>query len=100
MVIFHLFGKSILNILSGQSEEQHQFGRKLRAKASRNIPSEPGREEYVRVKLEDRDGILWADPIFGKSGVISNLVNADGLIRIAINDEGLEKEEEGEVILI
>jgi molybdopterin molybdotransferase len=100
MVIFHLFGKSILNILSGQSEKQQEFRRKLKAKASRNIPSEPGREDYVRVKLEQRNGTLWAHPIFGKSGVISNLVNADGLIRIAINDEGLEEGEEGEVILI
>jgi molybdopterin molybdotransferase len=100
MVIFHLFGKPILNILSGQSEKEVQFRKKLKAKASRNIPSEPGREDYVRVKLEERDGTLWAHPIFGKSGVISNLVNADGLIKIAINDEGLEQGEEGEVILI
>jgi molybdopterin molybdotransferase len=100
MVIFQLFGKSILRILSGQSAENIQYGKKLKAKASRNIPSVPGREDYVRVKLEERDGALWAHPIFGKSGAISNLANADGLLRIAINDEGLEEGEEAEVILI
>jgi len=100
MVIFHLFGKTILGILSGQSEQEMQCGKKLKARASRNIPSEPGREDYVRVKLEERDGALWAHPIFGKSGAISNLANADGLLRIAINDEGLEEGEEAEVILI
>ena len=100
MVIFHLFGKPILKILSGRSEEEVRYGKELKVKASRNIPSVPGREDYVRVKLEEREGALWAHPIFGKSGVISNLVNADGLMRIAINDEGLEEGEEAEVILI
>jgi molybdopterin molybdotransferase len=100
MVIFHFFGKPILKILSGLSREiiWHQI--KLRAKASRNIPSVPGREDYVRVKLEEREGTLWAHPIFGKSGAISNLVKANGLIRIGINEEGLEEGEEAEVILI
>jgi molybdopterin molybdotransferase len=100
MVIFHLFGKTILNILSGRSEEEVRFGKRLKAKASRNIPSVSGREDYVRVKLEEREGALLAHPIFGKSGAISNMVNADGLMRIAINDEGLEEGEEAEVILI
>lgn len=100
MVIFHLFGRPILKILSGRTEKEAQHGKKLKAKASRNIPSVPGREDYVRVKLEEREGTLWAHPIFGKSGAISNLVNADGLMRIAINDEGLEEGEEAEVILI
>ena len=100
MVIFHLFGKTILKILSGQSKEEVRYGKRLKAKASRNIPSVPGREDYVRVKLEEREGVLLAHPIFGKSGAISNMVNADGLMRIAINDEGLEEGEEAEVILI
>ena len=100
MVIFHLFGKTILNILSGRSKEEVRFGKRLKAKASRNIPSVSGREDYVRVKLEEREGVLLAHPIFGKSGAISNMVNADGLMRIAINDEGLEEGEEAEVILI
>ena len=100
MVIFHLFGKPILKILSGLSKEEIWHQRKLKAKASRNIPSVAGREDYIRVKLEKREGHLWAHPIFGKSGVISNLVNADGLLKIGINEEGLEEGEEAEVILL
>jgi len=100
MVIFHFFGKPLLKILSGFSKETlcHQI--KVKAKASRNIPSVPGREDYVRVKVEERNGTLWADPIFGKSGAIAHLVNANGLIRIGMNEEGLEAGEEAEVILI
>ncbi len=100
MVIFHFFGKPILKILSGQSREVIWHQIKVKAKASRNIPSVPGREDYVRVRLEERDGTFWAHPIFGKSGAISNLVRANGLIRIGINEEGLEEGEEAEVILL
>ena len=100
MVIFHLFGKPLLKILSGLSREVIWHQIKIKAKASRNIPSVPGREDYVRVKLEERDETMWAHPIFGKSGAISNLVRANGLIRIGINEEGLEQGEEAEVILL
>ncbi len=100
MVIFHFFGKPILKILSGHSREVVWHQIKVKARASRNIPSVPGREDYVRVSLEEKDGRLWAHPVFGKSGAISNLVRADGLIRIGINEEGLEEGEEAEVTLI
>ncbi|MBS3919283.1 MAG: molybdopterin molybdotransferase MoeA [Deltaproteobacteria bacterium] len=99
MVIFHLFGKPLLKILSGLSDEMEPQI-KWKVKAGRNIPSVAGREDYVRVTLEEKDGILWAYPVFGKSGAISHLVNADGLIRIGIDDEGLEEGEEAEVILL
>ena len=100
IVIFHFFGKPILKILSGLSREVIWHQIKVKARASRNIPSVSGREDYVRVKLEEKDGALWAHPIFGKSGAISNLVHANGLIRIGINEEGLEQGEEAEVFLI
>jgi molybdopterin molybdotransferase len=99
-VIFHFFGKPLLRILSGFDREGTWHQVKVRAKASRNIPSVPGREDYVRVRMEERNGVFWADPIFGKSGAIGHLVKANGLIRIGINEEGLEAGEEAEVILI
>jgi molybdopterin molybdotransferase len=99
-VIFHFFGKPILKILSGLSREGIWHQIKLKAKASRNIPSVPGREDYVRVRLEERNGILWATPIFGKSGAIGHLVYANALIRIGIHEEGLEEGEEAEVIFL
>ena len=63
MVIFHFFGKPILKILSGLSREGIWHQIKVKAKASRNIPSVPGREDYVRVRLEEKEGTLWAHPI-------------------------------------
>jgi molybdopterin molybdotransferase len=100
IVIFYFFGKPILKILSGLSREVIWHQIKVKAKASRNIPSVPGREDYVRVKLEEKNRTIWAHPIFGKSGAISNLVRANGLIRIGINEEGLEEGEEAEVFLL
>jgi len=41
-----------------------------------------------------------ADPVFGKSGAIRHLAQANGLIRIDINEEGLDAGEEVDVILI
>jgi len=100
LVIFHFFGKPILKILSGFSREGIWHQIKVKAKASRNIPSIPGREDYVRVKLEEKDGTLWAHPVFGKSGAIHHLVKANGLIRIGIDEEGLETGEEADIILL
>jgi molybdopterin molybdotransferase len=100
MVIFTLFGKPLLRVLSGLSEDPGWQARRVRARAGRNIPSGAGREDYVRVRIEERDGVLTAHPLFGKSGALSHLVRADGLLRIDLNEEGIEEGEEGEVILL
>jgi molybdopterin molybdotransferase len=100
MVIFHLFGRPILKILAGLSQEEALRQRKIKARVSRNIPSIAGREDYVRVKLEERDGTLWAHPLFGKSGAIAHLVQADGLLKIGLHEEGLVEGEEAEVLLL
>jgi molybdopterin molybdotransferase len=100
VVIFHFFGKPILKMLSGLSSDTVWHQTRIRAKAARNIPSVPGREDYVRVRLEERDGSFWAHPLFGKSGAISHMAKANGLVKIGIDEEGLEEGEEAEVILL
>jgi molybdopterin molybdotransferase len=69
--------------------------RTVRAILSTNIPSQRGREEYVRVRVED--GI--ATPLFGKSGLLNTLVRSDGLVRIPAGAEGLEAASPVDVIL-
>jgi molybdopterin molybdotransferase len=69
--------------------------RTVKAVLEENIPSQRGREEYVRVRVED--GI--AIPLFGKSGLLNTLVKSDGLIRIPAGAEGLEKGTGVDVIL-
>lgn len=63
--------------------------RSVRARLARNVASTAGREDYVQVKLIERDGELWADPVFGKSNLIYTLVNADGLIVVPLDANGL-----------
>lgn len=60
-----------------------------------NIPSQRGREEYVRVTVEN--GI--ATPHFGKSGLLNTLIRSNGLVRIPAGSEGLEQGSTVEVIL-
>lgn len=53
------------------------------------LPSRPGMEEFVRVRLGDVDGRLIAVPLPRGAGTVSSLSRADGIIRIPANAEGL-----------
>jgi molybdopterin molybdotransferase len=64
-----------------------------------NLPSVPGREDYVPAKLIEREGQVWAEPVFGKSNLIYTLVRADGLLRIPPDANGLSAGERVEVRL-
>ncbi len=73
--------------------------RRVTARLAHNIASVPGREDYVPVKLVEREGQLWADPVFGKSNLIYTLVKADGLLRVPLDSNGLHEGEQVEVEL-
>jgi molybdopterin molybdotransferase len=71
------------------------LGRKLAAELSvnarltRNVASIPGREDYLQVRLEERGGEIWADPVFGKSNLIFTMVRADGLMQVPLDRAGM-----------
>ena len=55
-------------------------------------PSKIGLEEFVRVRLEETAGHSYAAyPVFGKSGMLSTMVKAEGIITIPMNAEGFSK---------
>jgi molybdopterin molybdotransferase len=97
MVIFMVLVAPALWRMGGRRDWERPRPWALKAQASRNIPSAQGREDYVRVKLQEQDGMLIAAPIFGKSGSISTMVKGDGLLRIAMDSEGVQEGEEVEV---
>ncbi|HTN73191.1 MAG TPA: gephyrin-like molybdotransferase Glp [Methylomirabilota bacterium] len=100
LVIFDLFAVPLLRRLSGENlEAAIQVNKTTRAILKTNIASQSGREDYVRVRLEPSAGRLYAVPLPSKSGAIFTLVKADGMIRIDLNQEGIEQGEEVEVIL-
>jgi molybdopterin molybdotransferase len=99
-ICFELFIRPVLYMLSGLKERWPQYSsRTVRARISRNIASSQGREEHVRVVLEEREGDLWAVPVLGKSGLIMTLVKADGTIVIPLHINGIEAGEVVEVRL-
>lgn len=95
MIVYRLLGKRIIYKYLGKSMEM----KIITARLTRNLPSASGRDDFIRVKLEKSENEFTATPILGKSGLISTMVKADGLIRIESKKEGLKENEKVEVEL-
>jgi molybdopterin molybdotransferase len=95
MIQFEMFGVPAIWRVQGL----HSVPRRgiVTAKVSQNIASESGREDYVPARLELTAEGLIAIPVFGKSNLIYTLINADGIIKVPINKNGLEAGEWVEV---
>ena len=63
------------------------------AKISCNIPGASGRTLCQPVTLHLENGVYFAEPVFGKSGMITTLTKASGFIIVDMNKEGLKKDE-------
>ncbi|UMZ74555.1 gephyrin-like molybdotransferase Glp [Natranaerofaba carboxydovora] len=99
MVTFRLFVKKAIDIISGKKDSPPVPT--IRGKLTRNLSSRGGREDYVRVKLqENENGNYNVIPVLGESGLIFTLVEAEGLLKIPRNTEGLRSGEEVEVYLL
>lgn len=90
MIVFSKVVRPFVEHLGGRPATENNVLR-LQAKLSRNVVSKQGRVDFIRVRLRREGNQLWADPVLGKSGLISTMVNANGLIQIDINTEGLDK---------
>lgn len=100
LVIFDLFAAPLIRALGGEDVPATSLPRRtVRAVLDTNVSSQTGREDYVRVTLESDGRMLHAAPLPRKSGAIFTLVKADGMVRIDLNHEGLERGEEVEVLL-
>ena len=87
---------TILALLGAQAPPQQV---QVRARLARNVASETGREDYIQVRLEPRDGELWAVPVLGKSNLIYTLVNAEGVVKIDLDAGGVKAGEWVTVVL-
>jgi molybdopterin molybdotransferase len=100
LVIFDRFGAPLIRKLGGEAVELSEgIQKSIRAVLKTNVASQQGREDYIRVSLEKAGGRVYATPLPSKSGAIFTLVKADGMIRVNLNQEGIEQGEEVEVIL-
>jgi molybdopterin molybdotransferase len=89
MVVFAVVVRPFLDRLCGLPETARLFP--VHAVLSRNLASAQGRVDFVRVRLSEARGVIKAEPILGKSGLINTMVQADGLIAIGMNTEGLDQ---------
>jgi molybdopterin molybdotransferase len=89
MIIFEVFLTVVFRHLSGLAGTAEGMDRYVEAELVRNVESVSGREDYIRVRLSHKKGRALATPILGKSGLISTMIEADGLIKIDMNTEGL-----------
>lgn len=88
MVVFDLLARPIIQSV-GSLQTKANFP--LRAAITRNIHSAAGRDDYLRVSLRrQEDGSILADPVLGKSGLITTMVKADGVAHIPLSKEGVE----------
>ena len=67
------------------------------AMLTRNIASAPGRDDFIQVRLLKRNEGYAAEPVLGKSGLISIMAQADGVIHIPTEKSGLY---EGEQVFV
>ena len=88
MVVFIILVKPFLSWIGGEKTITPVH---IKARLSRNLASAQGRVDFVRVRLVHRDQEIWAEPILGGSGLIRTMVEADGLIQLDLNSEGLDQ---------
>ncbi|MEW6522274.1 MAG: gephyrin-like molybdotransferase Glp [Bacillota bacterium] len=72
----------------------------VRHPVTRSLASRPGREEYVPCALAVESGVTVAQPLLGKSGLISTMARASGLIRIPLDTGGYGAGDTVDVILL
>ncbi|HLK88502.1 MAG TPA: gephyrin-like molybdotransferase Glp [Polyangia bacterium] len=98
LVVFDAFIRPLLWRLSGEGARDPWPARRA-ARLGAAHRSVVGREDYLRVALEERDGALWADPLRGGSATLSNVVRADGLVCVPAAVDHLDAGAAVEVLL-
>ena len=89
MVVFEAFVRPMLARLGGETVAE-VWPPTARARLARPYAKPAGREDYLRVRLEMRDGDVWAEVVPGGSAAISNVIFADGLAKIPAGVSALE----------
>jgi molybdopterin molybdotransferase len=94
-IIFDAFVRPLLFRLGGEAARDPWPCRR-RARLARPVPSVKGREDYIRVRLDERRA--HAEPLAG-GGALATLMRADGLLLIPADSEGVGEGAEVEIFL-
>lgn len=99
LIVAQVFLAPFLQYLQGGRMEKGPLGHRMQAELATSIDSTIGLEEYVRVRIEEtKEAGFVAYPVFGKSGMLSTMVKADGIVLVPMNAEGLSKGKAVQVI--
>ncbi|OJX68323.1 gephyrin-like molybdotransferase Glp [Magnetospirillum sp. 64-120] len=80
MVVFLLLARPLLLRLMGAADT---LPATIPVRADFSFRHKPGRREWLRARLVERDGQLWAEKFASESsGVLSSMVWADGLVAV------------------
>lgn len=71
----------------------------VRALLTENVSANHGREQLMGAKLYEENGVTYAIPVHGKSGLISTLSGCDGYFSVPRDTEGYAKGSEIEVYI-
>lgn len=83
--VTELFVLPLLSRLMGREMKTYT----VPARLTESVSANHGRAQYQCVRLEERSGELWAEPIRTKSGLIGTLAGAEGFFCIDRDCEGL-----------
>jgi putative molybdopterin biosynthesis protein len=90
IIAFEQFVGPLLSLMLGQPEKQRPT---VPVEPTKKIASKLGVEEFIRVKLGAVDNRIVATPLPRAAGCITTLTEADGIIRVPNNIEGLPPHE-------
>ncbi len=97
IIAFEQFVRPLIRRFIGQPDDAPE---RVSVRATRKIPSKLGLEEFLRVKLGNVGGRTVAAPLPRGAGCITTITEADGLLRIPANTEGLVEGDETTAELI
>ena len=97
IIAFEQFVYPLMCQMLGQTEKKRDLAT---VTPSKKIASKLGVEEFVRVKLGKVDQKIVATPLPRGAGCITSLTDADGILRIPNNSEGISADETAQAELL
>ncbi|MFP4571685.1 MAG: molybdopterin biosynthesis protein [Desulfobacterales bacterium] len=97
ILAFEQFVIPVIASMLGQPEPEHEM---TEAEPTKKIAGKLGMEQFIRVKLGRVGGRIVATPLSRGAGTITSITEADGIIRIPADKEGIREHEKTPVRLL
>ncbi|MFW6080869.1 MAG: molybdopterin biosynthesis protein [Desulfosalsimonas sp.] len=97
IMAFEQFAIPLIASMLGQPEPEYE---NIEAEPARKIPGKLGMEQFIRVKLGRVGGRIIATTLPRGAGTITSITEADGILRIPADKEGIREGEKSGVRLL